>query len=397
MKRLVYLAPVPLNSPSQRPHHFVHWAHERLGCEVWWIEPYPVRLPRWSDMRRLRPLARKERQALGPAWRDAPWLHVRSAPSLPLEPLPGAAQLLALMQRPLREQLHALLEEEDAWLAVGRPSGLALALCAAHQGQRVLYDVMDDMPQFSRGLSRRWMGRTHEALLTRTQVVWGSSARIVESLEGRTRQPVALVRNGTALAPEPVLCADPESQGVGASAHALAPLVLGYVGTIAAWFDWPALQQLALMLPQAHIHLYGPLECTPPAGLPANVQLRGPVPHAQVFGLMGRWHAGLIPFVHNTLTRSVDPVKYYEYRACGLPVLTTLFGEMPHHAVEDDGVWPLESLESLAPGGLEERLRNWHRQQALRHAQGMPLAPASLHSATWAARFEAGAKVCGWV
>ena len=31
LKRLVYLAPVPLNSPSQRPHHFVQWAHERLG------------------------------------------------------------------------------------------------------------------------------------------------------------------------------------------------------------------------------------------------------------------------------------------------------------------------------------------------------------------------------
>lgn len=394
MKRLVYLAPVPLNSPSQRPHHFVQWAHERLGCEVWWVEPYPVRLPRIGDLRRLRPQARKTRHGLGPAWRDAPWLHVLSARSLPLEPLPCGAQLLGWMQRLLRKQLHTLLAHEDTWLAVGRPSGLALALCAARQGQRVLYDVMDDMPQFSRGLSRRWMGRTHEALLAQAQVVWGSSARIVETLAGRTRQPTALVRNGTALAPTPAPGTDPDSDGVGAAAHARAPLVLGYVGTIASWFDWQALRQLALALPQAHIDLYGPLECTPPAQLPANVRLRGPVPHAQVFGLMRGWHAGLIPFVHSTLTQSVDPVKYYEYRACGLPVLTTLFGEMPHHAAEDDGVWPLETLLSE---GLEERLRNWHRQQALLHAQCLPLAPASLQTATWADRFEAGARVCGWV
>lgn len=388
--RLVYLAPVPLNSPSQRPHHFVQWVHERLGCEVWWVEPYPVRLPHPGDLRRLDPGARKARQGLGPVWRDAPWLHVLHAPSLPLEPLPGGAPLVGWMQRGLRARLLDLLQQPDAWLAVGRPSGLALALCAARRGGQVLYDVMDDMPQFSRGLSRRWMGRTHGALLEQAQAVWGSSARIVESLAGRTRQPAALVRNGTMLPPAP----EPAHGGVGSGAHARAPLVLGYVGTVAAWFDWQALCRLALALPQARIDVYGPLECTPPAALPPNVRLLGPVPHAQVFALMRGWHAGLIPFVRNTLTQSVDPVKYYEYRACGLPVLTTLFGEMPHHAADDDGVW---ALESLAPGGLEQRLRGWHERLAGLQVRGLPLAPASLGQATWAARFEAGARACGWL
>ena len=26
----------------------------RWGCEVWWVEPYPVRLPRTNDLNRLR-------------------------------------------------------------------------------------------------------------------------------------------------------------------------------------------------------------------------------------------------------------------------------------------------------------------------------------------------------
>lgn len=393
LKRLVYLAPVPLSSPSQRPHHFVQWAHERLGCEVWWVEPYPVRLPRLGDARRLGARARKARQGLGPAWRDAPWLHVLHARSLPVEPLPGGAPLVGWMQRDLRARLLALLQPQDAWLAVGRPSGLALALCAASKGARVLYDVMDDMPQFSRGLSRRWMGRTHDALLTQAQAVWGSSARIFETLDGRTRQPAALVRNGTVLPPNPPP-GTVQARGVGSAAHARAPLVLGYVGTIAAWFDWQTLRQLAMGLPQAQIDVYGPLECPPPVALPPNVRLRGPVPHSQVFGLMRSWHAGLIPFVRNTLTQSVDPVKYYEYRACGLPVLTTLFGEMPYHAVTDTGVWP---LEALPPEALEERLREWHHRQASRHAQGLPIAPASLQTAAWDARFEVGARLCGWL
>lgn len=392
MKRLVYLAPVPLNSPSQRPHHFVQWAHERLGCEVWWVEPYPVRLPRLGDARRLGAQARKARLGLGPAWRGAPWLHVVPTRGLPVEPLPGGARLLDWMQRPLRAQLQALLQQPDAWLAVGRPSGLALALCAANQGQCVLYDVMDDMPQFSRGLSRRWMCHMHEALLAQAQAVWGSSARIVQALAGHTRQPVALVRNGTVPPPEPT--PDTALNGVGSTTHAQAPLVLGYVGTIAAWFDWQALRQLAMALPQAQIHLYGPQERPSPAALPPNVQLLGAVPHAQVFALMRGWHAGLIPFVQNTLTQSVDPVKYYEYRACGLPVLTTLFGEMPYHAASDDGVWP---LESLALSGLEVRLRDWHGRLAAHQAQGLPLAPDCLQRADWATRFEEGAAACGWL
>ena len=53
---------------------------------------------------------------------------------------------------------------------------------------------------------------------------------------------------------------------------------------------------------------------------------------------MARFAVGLIPFRRNTLTESVDPVKYYEYRAMGIPVLSTGFGEMPAHAQEDSGV-----------------------------------------------------------
>ena len=54
---------------------------------------------------------------------------------------------------------------------------------------------------------------------------------------------------------------------------------------------------------------------------------------------MARFAVGLIPFRNTPLTSAVDPVKYYEYRALGVPVLTTAFGEMPEHAKEDAGVF----------------------------------------------------------
>jgi len=44
---------------------------------------------------------------------------------------------------------------------------------------------------------------------------------------------------------------------------------------------------------------------------------------------------GIIPFKKNELTASVDPIKYYEYRALGLPVISTDFGEMTLRKGED--------------------------------------------------------------
>jgi hypothetical protein len=41
----------------------------------------------------------------------------------------------------------------------------------------------------------------------------------------------------------------------------------------------------------------------------------------------------------------VDPVKYYEYRALGLPVLSTRFGEMSHRNATD-GVYFWDQLIS---------------------------------------------------
>lgn len=392
VKRLIYLAPVLLNSPAQRPHHFAYWARQRLGCEMVWVQPYPVRLPRPGDLRRWLPSARAARAELAPAWHNAPWLQVLAAPGLPVEPLPGGAAVIAWQQRALRARLHALLREPGTWLVIGRPSGLALELCTATRGERVLYDVMDDMAEFSHGLSQRWMRQAHALLGQQAQTVWGSSRRIVETLASRQGAAPVLVRNGTVTWKESA--PTPDMPGIGQASHADAPLVMGYVGTIARWFDWPLLLALARALPELRFELVGPMEGAVPRGLPSHVRLHGPVPHEQVFPLMRRWHAGLIPFRHDALTASVDPVKYYEYRACGLPVLATLFGEMPEHARQDDGVWPLETLVAAE---LPERLHRWHRSLAERHAVGLPLAPPFLRQATWAARFDAGARACGWL
>ncbi len=68
---------------------------------------------------------------------------------------------------------------------------------------------------------------------------------------------------------------------------------------------------------------------------------------------MARFDVGLIPFRRNHLTASVDPIKYYEYRALGLPVISTDFGDMSYRKLEL-GVFigDIGSIESLAVDAL---------------------------------------------
>jgi hypothetical protein len=81
-------------------------------------------------------------------------------------------------------------------------------------------------------------------------------------------------------------------------------------------------------MPEARIELVGPIHAGPPSPLPANIRLSPPCPHSETGKHLARFSAGLIPFKKNILTAGVDPVKFYDYRAAGLPVLTTTFGEM---------------------------------------------------------------------
>ena len=110
-------------------------------------------------------------------------------------------------------------------------------------------------------------------------------------------------------------------------ANAPGKTVFGYVGTIGPWFDWELVAGMARELPGVQFDLVGPL-LAPPPSLPANVRLYGECAGDEVSEKMRRFTAGLIPFKVNRLTAAVDPIKYYEYRSVGLPVISTRFGDM---------------------------------------------------------------------
>jgi hypothetical protein len=346
--RLMYFSPVPAGSYAQRPHFMVR-AWLQWGVEsVLWVNPYPCRLPRWQDLRRKGDLGNQ-------ATPLDPRVRVLDVPTLPIEPLPFGPWLnRLLLGRKAWQKIERFAwrgadvavgrgggEKCDLVLGIGRPSALALAALRQLRPAGSFFDAMDNFPEFHRGLSQRAMRRHEDAVAADVDLVVASSTFLAQKFSRR------------GLRVEKVLNAFEESvregetgksKGVVSSPHLP---ILGYLGCIGRWFDWPLVIGLAEAMPQARIELVGPCVVPPPKRPPANVRLLPACKQSETATHLARFSAGLIPFRNDALTAGVDPIKYYDYRAAGLPVLSTRFGEMGLRG-RDDGVYFLDRAGNLA-------------------------------------------------
>jgi len=310
-RRLIYFSSVPFASYAQRPHFMVDAFVEAGFGSVLWVDPYPTRLPAWTDLARIR-----SKNDSAPSARRGPIKVIRPV-ALPIEPIPGSGVINGLLVwRNIRAELVSYAAGADhCVLAIGRPSKLAAWALEHVPHARSLVDVLDNFPAFYRGLSKRSMKARLRALCLRATDVYCSSSQIASDVS-RIRDDALVVLNGysTDRLPEP---SEREQRRY-----------IGYVGSIAEWFDWPLVCSLAASLPEVTIRLIGPEFVPRPGDLPANIEFLGERPQPEIAPLVREFAVGLIPFLLNDLTAGVDPIKYYEYRSMGLPVWSTAFGEM---------------------------------------------------------------------
>lgn len=368
--RMVYLSPVPWASFAQRPHKFVEWFYSRHGGEVLWVDPYPTRFPALADFRHI--TAAEGGAAEPPTKGNIPkWLTVICPRSLPIEPLPGSGALNRLLWNDTLQAIHAFAEEGAYKLGIGKPSELALQVLAQHPAVASLYDAMDDFPAFYRGLSRIAMWQREREVAARVTRISVSSTALADRFAiYNSKLALALSACAVETLPPPHMTKKSSERPV-----------LGYVGTIGHWFDWPLVFALAEANPSMCIRLIGPLYVAPFASLPCNIELLPACDHATAIRRMQEFSVGLIPFKCITLTASVDPIKYYEYRALGLPVLSTRFGEIALRG-EQPGVFFMDAgtdLQHLAETALAheceideiQRFRNANSWEARFDASGI--------------------------
>lgn len=101
--------------------------------------------------------------------------------------------------------------------------------------------------------------------------------------------------------------------------------IIGYYGAIAEWFDTSAIEHIASRRPDWSIVLIGNTFGSDIGRLRKykNVHLLGEKPYAELPEFLYWFDVCIIPFKVNELTRSTDPVKFYEYISSGKPVVSS--------------------------------------------------------------------------
>jgi glycosyltransferase involved in cell wall biosynthesis len=122
------------------------------------------------------------------------------------------------------------------------------------------------------------------------------------------------------------LAPGPEDPAITALPH---PRIVFTGAVVGTKLDLELLAAVARRRPDWAFALVGPVGAGDPGtdvsalqGLP-NVHLLGPRPYAGLPAVLRAADAALIPYAVNDLTRSVFPMKVYEYLAAGRPVVST--------------------------------------------------------------------------
>lgn len=108
--------------------------------------------------------------------------------------------------------------------------------------------------------------------------------------------------------------------------------VIGFIGNLDDLrIDYPLLRQVALAFPDCTLLLVGPVNSPEVRTLGIdqlpNVVLAGSRKLADLPPYLQHMDCVLIPFLCNTLTKSIYPLKINEYLAAGKPVVSTAFSE----------------------------------------------------------------------
>jgi glycosyltransferase involved in cell wall biosynthesis len=288
---------------------------------VLFLESLGLRQPRLAG-RDLRRMARRvERAAAGPRAVDG--LHVLSPLVIPIH---GRPRIRTLNARLLRAQVGRAaqslgFERPLLWSYVPQADWLVETL----QPSAIVYHCVDDIAA-QKGVAAAAFREAEAHFAARADLVLASAPALAERM--RTFNDRVFYapnvadtdRFATALEVGPT---DP------AMAALPGPRIVFTGAVVATKLDLELLEGVARARPNWSIALVGPVGAGDPRTdisalerLP-NVHLLGARPYLKLPEVLRGADVALVPYAINDLTRSVFPMKVYEYLAAGLPVVTT--------------------------------------------------------------------------
>jgi hypothetical protein len=258
------------------------------------------------------------------------------------------------------EQCFRQTRSVDPTIVVSLPLWLPVALKLKERyGYRIIYDCHDLWSGF---------GRVHPDILAAESGLFASSDAVVFSarwlmnaklaLHSELRFKSVLIRN--AVRSEDFDFVYPRVRG--------GRKVVGYAGSLDFWFDVESVKLAALRHPEWDFQLFGRVEANSIGELRKlpNVNIVGEVPYASLRKHFAGIDVSMIPFRISPLTLATNPLKLYEYFACGHPVVSSPlpevleFGDMIYVART-----PVEFVAQLENAMEENNLEAAHNRRRL--------------------------------
>lgn len=247
--------------------------------------------------------------------------------------IPGAANpCLALAHRrmllaQIRRAVRAVRRSSEQPIQVWSFAPDVPYLIGALGEECFVYYCVDDYRQFA-GFDAHRIAEAENDLVDRADIVVTTSAALLASK--RTIRPDAvLVRHGVDF--DHFASAWRRPPDPPADLASVPRPIFGFFGLVHHWIDCKLLAEVARLRPDYSFVFIGDckVNVSELAALD-NVYFPGRRPYAQLPAYCAAFDAAMLPFTTDAMTRSINPVKMYEYIAAGLPVVSTPLPEAAH-------------------------------------------------------------------
>ena len=330
----------------------------RSGTRVLFVESLGLRRPDLGSGRDLRRIGRRLRRGVvAPRVRDGVTV---------LSPLVVPLHSSSVVRRLNAALLRARVARAASRLAFSRPVlwgyvPQAEVLLGVLNPDLVIYHCVDDIATQD-GIDTQSFAAAEERFARRADLVIASAPALAARMRGFSDN--VLYAPNVA---DTALFATALDQGpIDAALASLAAPRLVFVGAIAAKkIDFELVRGLAAARRDWTFAFVGPVGLGDPetdvSALSAepNVHLLGPRAHADLPAVLRGADVGLIPYRDSPLTKSIFPMKVYEYLAAGLPVVATglpALADVPEIAIAEGVGATVTALErALGDGSVQRR------------------------------------------
>jgi glycosyltransferase involved in cell wall biosynthesis len=338
-------------------HHLMARLAQRN--DLLFVESLGLRRPQLAGRDLSRVWRRLQRGLRGA--RPADGLHVLSPLVVPVHDRPRVRRLNAALLRAQvgRAARRLGFERPLLWSYVPQADWLIDALAPT----AVVYHCVDDIAE-QKGVAGAAFRAAEERFAARADLVLASAPALAERLRGLSEHVLYAPNVADTALFARALADGPADAALAALPR---PRVVFTGAVVATKLDLALLDALARARPAWTFALVGPVGPGDPRTdvsvlrALANVHLLGARAYEELPAVLRAADAGLVPYAINPLTRSIFPMKVYEYLAAGLPVVSTplpALDGVSEVAVAADAAEMVAALErALAEDSPEERRR----------------------------------------